>query len=433
MSIYKRICCTVVVCAIAATFSSCANSTDTGENTSGGVITIWAYDNYSAAVEKAVEIYKKDNPNCEYTFDVVNFGQDELVEKLKIALASDSVDLLPDLFYDEDYNFSEYVELHTDSFYNVSSYVADVPFYSYKTLNATYNDAYYAIPYDVCSAVMFYRTDLIHEAGYSDEDLNNITWDRYIEIGKDVKKKTGKDMLIMCPEGDMEGRIMYQSAGVWFYTNEGKPNMNSPAFRDAFTTMKKAYDEDIVYHSTSWDDYISAISNEKMVCLIGGLFWASILSEYTEQSGKWKITTIPRMTGNDSYTNYSNLSGGNWFVVNKDHSDFTAKFAAEMFAKNQELADFVGDQYLICPASEKLSSNLNTSENAFFDNQNVPRIMAEYNRNIPDVKYGFNTYEMTYTVGPIVDEYIKGKIDLDTAIDQMQNAAEDAAKNVPKT
>lgn len=60
-------------------------------------------------------------------------------------------------------------------------------------------------------------------------------------------------------------------------------------------------------------------------------------------------------------------------------------------------------------------------------------IMAEYNRNIPDVKYGFNTYEMTYTVGPIVDEYIKGKIDLDTAIDQMQNAAEDAAKNVPKT
>lgn len=40
---------------------------------------------------------------------------------------------------------------------------------------------------------------------------------------------------------------------------------------------------------------------------------------------------------------------------------------------------------------------------------------------------------MTYTVGPIVDEYIKGKIDLDTAIDQMQNAAEDAAKNVPKT
>lgn len=54
--------------------------------------------------------------------------------------------------------------------------------------------------------------------------------------------------------------------------------MNSPAFRDAFTTMKKAYDEDIVYHSTSWDDYISAISNEKMVCLIGGSFWASILS-----------------------------------------------------------------------------------------------------------------------------------------------------------
>ena len=29
--------------------------------------------------------------------------------------------------------------------------------------------------------------------------------------------------------------------------------------------------------------------------------------------------------------------------------------------------------------------------------------------------------------------YEESKIDLDTAIDQMQNAAEDAAKNVPKT
>lgn len=84
MSIYKRICCTVVVCAIAATFSSCANSTDTGENTSGGVITIWAYDNYSAAAEKAVEIYKKDNPNCEYTFDVEILGRMNLLKSLRL-------------------------------------------------------------------------------------------------------------------------------------------------------------------------------------------------------------------------------------------------------------------------------------------------------------------------------------------------------------
>ena len=42
---------------------------------------------------------------------------------------------------------------------------------------------------------------------------------------------------------------------------------------------------------------------------------------------------------------------------------------------------------------------------------------------IPAVKYGLNTYEITYIVGPIADEYINGKISLEEALNKMSNEA----------
>lgn len=416
---------------VIALFASVVTGCD-AEKEQDDTITIWAYDNYALAAEKAVEIYEKKYPTCDYNFEVVSFGQEDLVEKIKMALSTGDVGTLPDLFYDEDYNFSEYVELYEECFVDLSNDLKSDDFYPYKTVNTTFNNKLYAIPYDVCTAVMFYRTDMIRAAGYTDEDMKNITWDKYIEIGQKVKSATGKDMIIMCPEGDMEGRIMYQSAGVWFYDNAGESNMNDPAFRDAFLTMKSVYDSDIVYHSNGWDDYIAAISDEKMVSLIGGSFWADIIAQYTEQTGLWRITNIPRMVGNDTYTNYSNLSGGNWFVVNNNNSEFASNFAVEMFANNQELANYVAENYLICPANKYLSANLVTGTNSFYDNQNVPKLLSEFNQYIPTVRYGFNTYEMTYTVGPIVNEYIFDKISLDDAIKKMDDAAKQATSNVTK-
>ena len=42
---------------------------------------------------------------------------------------------------------------------------------------------------------MYYRTDLFEKAGFTAKDLENITWERFIEIGKQVKAKTGVAML----------------------------------------------------------------------------------------------------------------------------------------------------------------------------------------------------------------------------------------------
>ena len=35
----------------------------------------------------------------------------------------------------------------------------------------------------------FYRTDILEEAGYSEEDMKNLTWDDYLQVARDVKEK----------------------------------------------------------------------------------------------------------------------------------------------------------------------------------------------------------------------------------------------------
>ncbi len=395
------------------------------QNETDNTITIWAYDAYAEAATKAVEIYEREHPDCEYNFEVVALGQDDMVEKIKIGLATNSRDTLPDIFYDEDYNFAEYLTYYEELFYDLSAKVQINDYYSYKTVNVTSNNKVYALPYESGTGVLFYRSDIIHQAGYSDSDMQNLTWSEFISIGQKVKNVTGIDMITMCPEGDMEGRLLYHSAGTWFFDSNGKANIrDNSAFSDALLTMNTAYKSNIVYDATGWDDYISAIANQKAACLVGASWWAPIISSYTEQSGLWKIAQMPRMDGNETYSNYSTLGGGNWFIVNNDNSEFAASFAVEMFAENQELANYMAETYFVLPTNKNLVSGLSTSSNDFWSGQDIASIICEYNKHIPTVKYGLNTYEITYIVGPLAGEYIDGKISLDEALNKMSTEAE---------
>ena len=247
----------VVICAVVALFgmlpASIASETKD--------ITIWAYDNWAKAAEKAVEIYQNNHPGSDYIFHVVTMGQDDMVQKVKVALSTGATDALPDIFYDEDYNYAEYILYYGDMFHELTPYFDLTKYYPFKAVNVTTDGAVYAIPYDAGTGVMFYRTDLIQAAGLTDEDMDSLTWEQFIEIGKKVKQATGVDMIIMCPGGDMEGRILYQSAGTWFFDENGRENIkDNQAFRDALAAMNSLYQAGIVWDVPGWDDYFAAIA-----------------------------------------------------------------------------------------------------------------------------------------------------------------------------
>lgn len=418
----------IVIIIVSLFLTSCGSTSQL--NNAEQPIVIWAYDSSAESALKAVEVYKESHPDSNVDFEVITLGQEDMVEKLKIGLETGALGSLPDIFYDEDYNFMEYIHYYKDSFADLTKYINSEEYLDFKIMNVTYDDKIYALPYDCGVGTLFYRLDLIEAAGYSEEDMESLTWSEYIEIGKKVKEATGINMTTIVPEGDMEGRLMYQSGGTWFFDEDGNANIeNNQVFTDALLTMKNMFDADIVHRATSWDDIISAISNEQIASLTGGSWWAPIISSYEEQKGLWRVTQMPRMEGSSEYSNSSNLGGGNWFVINNENKETSINFVVETFGNSLELANYIATEYSMISVNKLVSAEISSVENDFYGDQNISAMMREWSQDIPPVLYGLHTYEITYTVGEYVDSYVNNEISLEEALEKMQQAAEKVAEN----
>ena len=141
-------------------------------------------------------MYIKDNPNVE--IEVVDYAKGDLEQKLHTMLASGSTDGLPDIVLIEDYNSQKYLQSYPGSFAPMTGKVDYSAFAPYKVSVMSYKGDTYGMPFDTGVTGMYYRTDILEKAGFSAKDMHNITWDRYLEIGRQVKEKTGIAMLGTC-------------------------------------------------------------------------------------------------------------------------------------------------------------------------------------------------------------------------------------------
>ncbi|HBB4763588.1 TPA: extracellular solute-binding protein, partial [Escherichia coli] len=101
-------------------------------------IVIWAFDTSVVAAEEAVKAYKKDNPDVE--FEVVEFSQDQLVQKFRVALASGSRKNLPNIIIEEDYNMQGYFKYYEDYFVDLSDHLDTDDYMDFKITSSTLRD-----------------------------------------------------------------------------------------------------------------------------------------------------------------------------------------------------------------------------------------------------------------------------------------------------
>lgn len=69
----------------------------------------------------------------------------------------------------------------------------------YKRKLVEHDGKSYGIPFDCGTAALFYRLDILEQAGFSEADMQNLTWSRYMEIYQQVYQKTGIPMLTLDP------------------------------------------------------------------------------------------------------------------------------------------------------------------------------------------------------------------------------------------
>lgn len=427
---FKRIAAMALAGMMTLSLAACGSSGD-GEKAKkkdDNKLTIWAWDesfNIKAANE-AKDIYAKENPDAEV--EVVTMAQDDIVAKLNTSLSSGSYDGLPDIVLIEDYRIQGYLTAYQDEFADLSDIASADDFASYKTGVNQVDGKMYGIPFDSGVAAVFYRTDLIEQAGYTSEDMQNLTWDKYIEIGKAVKEKTGKHMLTLDPSDLGQIRMMLQSAGTWYTDEEGKVNIeDNEALKQAFSTYQKIVDSGISKQVSDWDQFVGAFNNGDVASVPIGCWISPSILKAEDQSGKWAVAAFPKMAENADSVNASSIGGAGWYVLkNVGHEELAKDFLSKTFASNAELMNQLAvDINLVSTLKAAESAENYTKGIEYYGGQEVFADFAEWQNAVPTVNYGQDTYAIEDMMTEALQQILSGT-DMDKVLSDYQGQVEAA-------
>ena len=414
----RRILAALLSAAMVLSLAGCTKGGDDGASSSAGAgnstsnkLTIWAWDdtfNVKAA-NIAKEYYAKINPDVQV--NVVSMSQDDIVVKLNTAFESGNTSGLPNIVLIEDYRIQNYLQSYPDQLSDLSDVVDSSKFMDYKLKTMTKDGKIYGVPFDSGVACVFYRTDLIEQAGYKKEDMQDLTWQEFIEIGKKVKEKTGKAMLSLDPNDLGLIRMMMQSAGKWYVDEDGKADIkDNAALKEALTIYKQMQDAGITTTASGWDAGVAAVNSGKVASSVIGWWYASSIKKAEDQSGKWAIASFPRMSNVSKSVNASNLGGASWYVLEKVDGKNTAKeFLKSTFASNTELLDQLCKDVSLVSTYKEAANGANVSAaDQFFSGQAIYKDFAAWTEKIPAVNYGVATYDVEKKMTEALQNVLKG-------------------------
>jgi ABC-type sugar transport system, periplasmic component len=391
-------------------------------------ITIWAWDesfNIHAANE-AKEIYAGINPDVEV--EVVTMAQDDIVAKLNTSLSSGAYEGLPNIVLIEDYRIQGYLNAYQEEFADMAGVASADDFAEYKTGMNSVDGTMYGIPFDSGIAALFYRTDLVEEAGYTQEDMQDITWDKLIEVGHAVKEKTGTDMLTLDPSDIGQIRMTLQSAGSWYTgQDESVTIAGNQALKDSINTYEKLATSGLAKTISDWDQYVGATNNGEVFCVPTGCWFSPSIANAEDQSGKWAVAAFPRMAENADSVNASALGGAGWYVLkNVGNEELAKDFLKETFASNVDLMNQLADDINLVSTLKAASTGENYSrEVEFFGGQELFKDFATWTEVIPSVNFGESTYAIEDMMTEAVQAILNGA-DMDSTLEDYQKQIEAA-------
>lgn len=295
-------------------------------------LSVYAWDkNFNIPALKAAEkAYQKKNPK--FKLNIIEQSQSSDVETaITTAGSAGDFTTLPDIVLFQDHYFQKYVTDYPKAWVNLDkSDVQWADFGEEKLSYSTIKGKHYGVPVDNGTVVCAYRTDLLKECGYTIDDLTGVTWDKFIEIGEKVHKKTGKYLLSMDGAGNDLPYMMLQAEGVSQFEN-GKVNLTKN------DTVKKIIDKivemkqkDVLYLANDWSDYTDQTIIGDMVCgVMNGNWIIPTIKQVKKNEGKWAITSMPTLSGEEGYA--SNGGSSLYITSNCRKQDLAKDFLAYTF------------------------------------------------------------------------------------------------------
>lgn len=399
--------------------------TEEGGSTASGdekTLNVWCWDPAFNiyAMEEAAKEYKKDNPDV--TINVIETPWEDIQTKLTTAATSGKFDTLPDIMLMQDNAFQKNVITYPEAFADLTDSGIDfASFAEGKTAYSIVDGKNYGVPFDNGAVIACYRTDILEQAGYTVDDFTDITWEDYLEKGKDILEKTGKPLL-SCVAGESDViTMMLQSAGGSLFDKDGNPDMvGNEILKNVMETYQEMIEAGVLIEVNNWDQYVSSMTNSTVAGTINGCWIMGSVQTAEDQSGNWAITNMPKLDGIDTATNYSNNGGSSWAVTsNCKNPELANDFLAKTFAGS------VAFYETILPSSGALATYLPAGDSEayavpseFFGGDAVFSKITDFASKVPTNNTGVYYYEARDAIGTAITNVVGGS-DIDSEI---QNA-----------
>lgn len=399
------------------------------ESADGQTLTVWCWDAFNMdAMKEAALIYQQDHPDV--TIDIQETLSTDIQTLVQTYAMSGELDALPDIFLMDDQVFAKYLQNYPEVFADLTdSGINFDDFAPSKVANSVADGKNYGIPYDSNTVIACYRTDYLEQAGYTIEDMTDITWDEFITIGEDVLAKTGMPMLTNVQgEPDLLNMIL-QSAGISVFDEEGKISLvGNDGLKEAMNVYKELVEKGLLQEQTDWSGYQGSINNGTVVGTINGSWICSTImsTDQAEQVGNWAVTNMPKLNDYAGATNYSAQGGSTWAISSTcSNYDLAVDFFNTTWAGSTEFYDNIliglGAIGTYLPAADSEAYN---EASDYFGNEAIYGKIVSYGSNIPTINKGIYWTEEKNALGVALSNVLSGTSDLDAAIEEAQSTIE---------
>ncbi|MBO6718100.1 MAG: extracellular solute-binding protein [Rhizobiaceae bacterium] len=374
-------------------------------------VTVWCWDpNFNGAtMEEAATRFKASNPDFE--LNVVLFDRDDLEQKLQAQFAAGVTDGLPDIVLIEDYSAQKFLLSYPDSFEPLGEHIDMSKFAQYKVDISSVDGTAYSLPFDSGVTGWFYRTDILAEAGYSPEDLEDITWDQFFEIGEAVLEKTGHPIIGTQVDSSSATRYMMQSAGSWYFTPEGDANLvGNPVFEASVELYARFLQSPISKRVNGWPEYTGTFLSGEVASVISGVWMTATVKSNPDFAGKWGVAPVPRFGDIEGSVNASNTGGSSWYVLSSaPEKESAIEFLDTVWGGDVDFYQkILVDRGAFGSLLEAREGPAFQASDDFFGGQPVWLNFSQWMSEIPGVNYGIFTYEVQSAIQAQIPALTKG-------------------------
>ena len=383
-------------------------------------VTAWDANFNGNALKAAYEDYKANvDPDFELEINIVS-GSSDVEQAITTAGASYDYSNLSDIVLFQDHYIQSFVMDYPDAWMDLEDAGINWDDFGAEKLSySTVDGVHYGVPVDNGTAIMAYRVDLLEQCGYTIADMTGITWDKFLEVGKEVYAKTGKALLSMDGGGNDLPYMLLQAEGKSQF-KDGKPYITeNEDLVKIVTLICDMIKEHVLILANDWTGYTNeTIMQDQVAGVLNGNWIIPTMSQVTDNAGKWEITTLPTLTGAEGYA--ANGGSSLYITANCKNPELAKKFLAYTFGGSTQTYDnALRNGGVIGCSMTAAKSDVYNEGVPFFNGQAIYSTIVEMGTHVPIVEQNDYHYTVRQYIGNAIQNVLNGA-DVESALQEAQ-------------